>query len=222
MSLWFISSLLVLTRRVSFLTANEHRSRICFFFHSPWALIIGVGVFLIIPLWENTFPCSHGFHFVTVLPLMMAAFYLGELFPGLRRRACSLTDMANWDTGRMEPSLTLTGHTCASPAPASRDVWCEKGLLDPARDLMLRLKANSVWCPQVHCRTGQSTYRHMKTQIRRPFTYTVSPFFARPDTNTDTDFLNIFTLEGQAIHACTNVEYFVFLQMDGAMRYAQN
>lgn len=176
MSLWFISSLLVLTRRVSFLTANEHRSRICFFFHSPWALIIGVGVFLIIHLWENTFPCSHGFHFVTVLPLMMAAFYLGELFPGLRRRACSLTDMANWDTGRMEPSLTLTGHTCASPAPASRDVWCEKGLLDPARDLMLRLKANSVWCPQVHCWTGQSTYRHMKMQIRRPFTYTVSSF----------------------------------------------
>ena len=108
--------------------------------------------FLIIRLWEIKFP-----------------FYLGELFPGLRRRACSLTDMANWDTGRLEPSLT--GHTCASPAPAGQNVCREQGLLAPACDLMLKLKANSVWYTPVRGRTRPSPDRRMKTQIGRPFTY---------------------------------------------------
>ena len=65
-----------------------------------------------------------------LITLMMAAFHLGELVPGLWYGACSLTNMASWDIycNRMEPSLVdicafsaLTSqHFCSAKGPVSR------------------------------------------------------------------------------------------------------
>ena len=61
--------------------------------------------------------------------LMVAAFHLGELVPGLWRRACSLSDFTYWDCQWNGDVVNFIGHTCAFPALTRQNFCRVKGSL---------------------------------------------------------------------------------------------